>query len=202
MQKTIKLTVAVLCLFFITSCEKYQMIDFPVANFELSTDTIVENTVFSLTDISQGTIQTWNWDMGDGVKQTGKIVYHTYFQAGFYKILLEIIDTNGYVDTISKTIYVYEDLNVFIPNMFTPNGDGIDDIWKPIMSFYSKSGYEMSIYNRWGEQIFYTTDTEDAWNGTVNGQPVAPNTVYSYRVIVRNFAGKEYEFVGHVTVLG
>ena len=195
-------TFTVVLMFFITSCEKHLPIDYPVANFELSTDTIVENNVFSLTDISQGTIQTWNWDMGDEIKQTGKIVYHTYSQAGFYKISLEVIDTNGYIDTFSKTIYVYENLNVFIPNMFTPNGDGIDDIWKPIMSFYSKLGYEMSIYNRWGEQIFYTTDTEDAWNGTVNGQLVAPNTVYSYRVIVRNLAGKEYEFIGQVTVIG
>jgi len=195
-------TLTAVLLFFIVSCEKYQKIDYPIANFKISTDTIVENNVFSLTDISQGSIQTWNWDMGDKTKQTGKIVYHTYSQSGNYRIFLEVIDTNGYIDTISKTVYVYKDLNVFIPNMFTPNGDGIDDIWKPIMSSYSKLGYEMSIFNRLGEPIFYTTDTEDAWNGTVNGQLVAPNTVYSYRVIVRNLAGKEYEFIGQVTVIG
>ena len=187
-------------LFFITSCDKYPVTGRPIAEFELSPDSIVENNVCTLTDISQGTIQTWNWDMGDGNKQTGKIVYHTYSQSGDYKIFLEVTDTNGYIDTISKTVHVYEELDIYLPQMFTPNGDGIDDTWKPVMLYYSKSGYELSIFDRWGQQIFYTADTEAAWNGTVNGQ--VTSGVYYCIVIVRNFAGKEYEFVGAVTVIG
>jgi gliding motility-associated-like protein len=173
----------------------------PVANFEANSYNIASNTIFTLTDISQGAVKTWNWDMGDENTQTGKIVYYTYEKSGDYKVFLEVIDENTCIDTTSKIVHIYEELNVFIPNMFTPNGDKRNDTWKPEMSEYSKEGYQLSIFDRWGQRIFYTTDTEEKWDGTVNGKPVAPNTVYSYRVLVRDFTGQEYEFVGHVTVL-
>jgi gliding motility-associated-like protein len=139
--------------------------------------------------------------MGDENTQTGRVVYYTYPVTGNYRILLEVIDENGCIDTISKVIHFYEELNVFIPNMFTPNGDGINDTWGPKMSEYDKEGYKLSIFDRWGQLVFYTTSTDITWDGTVNGKRVAPNTVYSYRIIVRDFTGQEYEFVGNVTVL-
>jgi gliding motility-associated-like protein len=69
------------------------------------------------------------------------------------------------------------------------------------MSEYAKEGYQLTIFDRWGQVVFYTTDVEAAWDGTVNGKKVAPNTTYAYRIIVRDFTGQEYEFVGRVTVL-
>jgi gliding motility-associated-like protein len=151
--------------------------------------------------MSQGTVRIWNWDMGDENTQTGRIVYYTYPSTGDYRVLLEVIDENTCTDTISKIIHVYEELNVFIPNIFTPNGDGINDTWKPKMSEYIKEGYQLSVFDRWGQRIFHTTDTEAAWDGTVKGKKVAPNTTYSYRVLVRDFTGQEYEFVGYVNVI-
>ena len=179
----------------------------PIANFEANSYNVAANTVFTLTDASHSpanppvSIRNWNWDMGDENTQTGRIVYYTYGATGDYIIGLEIIDENGCLDTISKVIHVYEELNVFIPNMFTPNGDGLNDTWKPEMSEYAKEGYQLSVFDRWGQVIFYTRDTEAAWDGTVKGKKVAPNTTYAYRIIVRDFTGQEYEFVGHITVL-
>jgi gliding motility-associated-like protein len=176
-------------------------VDGPVADFEANSYNVANNTVFTLTDISQGTIKISNWSMGDGNTQTGRIVYYSYETSGDYQIFLEVIDENGCTDTISKIVHVYEELNVFIPNMFTPNGDGHNDTWKPQMSEYSKEGYQLSVFDRWGQRIFHTTDTEEAWNGAVDGKQVAPNTVYSYRILVRDFTSQEYEFVGQITVL-
>jgi gliding motility-associated-like protein len=133
--------------------------------------------------------------------QTGKIVYYTYGKSGDYNVFLEVTDENGCIDTISKVIHVYEELNVFVPNMFTPNGDDKNNTWKPVMSEYSKEGYQLSVFDRWGQRIFHTTNPEEAWDGTVNGKYAASNTVYSYRIIVRDFTGQEYEFVGHVTLI-
>ncbi len=176
-------------------------VDGPVANFESNAYNVASNTIFTLTDVSQGTVNTWNWDMGDGNSQTGKIVYYTYEKSGDYNVSLVVIDVNGCIDSISKIIHVYDELNVFVPNMFTPNGDGLNDTWKPVMSEYSKEGYQLSVFDRWGQRIFHTTNTEDEWNGMVNGKYVASNSIYSYRVIVRDFTGQEYEFVGQVTVI-
>jgi gliding motility-associated-like protein len=175
----------------------------PVADFEANSYNVANNTIFTLSDNSTYTVRiwSWSWDMDDGNTQTGKIVYYTYPKTGDYRVLLEVIDENGCVDTISKIIHIYEELNVFIPNMFTPNGDETNEKFGPKMSEYSKEGYQMSIFDRWGQRIFHTTNTEETWDGTVNGKEVAPNTVYAYRIIVRDFTGQEYEFVGSVTVL-
>ena len=173
----------------------------PVANFESNSYNTASNSTLTLTDISQGTVRTWNWNMGDGNAQTGKIVHYSYPESGDYVVFLEVTDENKCIDTVSKVIHIYKELNVFIPNMFTPNGDGLNDTWKPIMSEYAKEGYQMSIVDRWRQRVFYTTNTEAAWDGTVKGKKVAPNTVYYYQVIVRDFTGQEYEFRGRVTVL-
>jgi gliding motility-associated-like protein len=177
-------------------------VDGPTAAFQATSYSVPSNANFALTDISLGTVKAWNWDMGDGNMQSGKIVYHSYGSAGEYVITLLVIDENDCTDTASKTMNVYDELTVFIPNMFTPNGDEINPVWKPVMTEHVEEGYQLSIFDRWGQRIFYTTNPDEGWNGTgKDGRVVAANTVYSYRVIVRDFAGQEYEFVGQVTVI-
>jgi gliding motility-associated-like protein len=183
-----------------TETIEIEHVDGPVANFESNSYNVASNSVFTLTDVSQGTVNAWHWDMGDGA-QTGKIVYYSYGQSGDYRIFLEVTDENGCTDTISKLIHIYEELDVYVPNMFTPNGDKKNDTWKPVMSEYSEEGYQLSVFDRWGQRIFHTTDPNEEWDGTLNGKYVASNSVYSYRIIVRDFTGQEYEFVGHVTVI-
>ena len=90
---------------------------------------------------------------------------------------------------------------MFIPNTFTPNGDGLNDTWGPLMTEYSENGYMLTIFDRWGQRIFMTEDPTVQWDGTVDGKYVAPNSIYTYRIVVRDYTGQEYEFVGHVTVL-
>ena len=177
-------------------------IDGPIADFQTTTYSVPSNSNFVLTDISKGTVNTWNWDMGDGNTQTGKIVYYSYGMAGDYVIFLQVIDENNCTDTTSKVMHVYDELTVFIPNMFTPNGDNLNEIWIPAMTEYVEEGYQLSVFDRWGQRIFHTTDPKEGWNGTgTDGKIVANNTVYSYRLIVRDFAGQEYEFVGQITVI-
>jgi gliding motility-associated-like protein len=175
-------------------------IDAPIANFEFDNN-IIKNQTFFITDLSKGTVQIWNWDMGDGSVQTGKNISHIYPKEGDYRIFLEVIDINECTDTVSKVIHIYDELTIFIPNIFTPNGDGINDTWKPVMLDYSTEGYQLSVFDRWGQQIFYTTNPEESWNGTINGKTVAPNTVYSYQVRVKNVSGKEFKYTGNVTLV-
>jgi gliding motility-associated-like protein len=173
----------------------------PEAGFEANSYNVASNRIFALTDVSKGTVNNWEWDMGDAKSQTGKIVYYTYDKSGDYRVFLTVTDTNACQDTISKIIHVYEELNVFVPNMFTPNGDNINNEWGPVMSEYLKEGYELSIFDRWGQRIFYTTDTDTKWNGTIKGKAAASNTTYSYRILVRDFTGQEHEFVGQITLI-
>ena len=176
-------------------------VDGPTANFEAISYTVASNTIFTLTDATKGTPKVWDWDMGDNNTSSGRVVYYSYEEAGDYIVLLEVTDENGCIDTISKVIHVYDELNVFIPNAFTPNGDGLNDTWGPSMNEYSDNGYKLCVFDRWGQLVFMSEDPTEQWDGTVNGKFVESNTVYSYTLKVRDYTGQEFEYSGHVTVL-
>ena len=175
-------------------------VDAPIADFEFPTN-VVKGQTFFITDLSKGTVQTWNWDMGDSNTQTGKSISHIYPKEGDYCIFLKVIDINNCTDVVSKMIHIYDELRIYIPNTFTPNGDGINDTWKPIMLDYSTKGYQLSIFDRWGQRIFHTTNTEESWDGTIDGNAAAPNTVYSYQVTVKDISEKEFKFSGSVRLV-
>jgi gliding motility-associated-like protein len=98
-------------------------------------------------------------------------------------------------------MHIYDELHVYIPNMFTPNGDNLNDTWKPVLLEHSKEGYMLTVYDRWGQRVFHTTDPDVSWDGMINGKPAQNNSIYSYRVVVRDFTGQEFEYVGHVSVM-
>lgn len=93
---------------------------------------------------------------------------------------------------------------IFIPNTFTPNGDGRNDVWLPVGNNIGQ--YEMFVFDRWGGVAFHSTDTHVGWDGTINGQQ-APNDVYAFRVVYRLVEGSdghlgfEQTKMGHVQVL-
>ena len=179
-----------------------EYVDGPVADFELSEYNVINQTS-TLTDISKGTVQSWNWDMGDGNKQTGKTVFYTYLESGCYTVFLEVIDTNGCIDTISKSIQIYEGFKIFIPNAFTPNGDGLNDIFKPVMQDpeYHLKAYEMIIYDRWGNVAFATADCLSGWNG--NDTAGRPFIAGIYHCIIRftDASDKEFTYQTSVTLV-
>lgn len=176
----------------------------PVADFVTKTYNVPTNSTFALSDNTQpggGALSTWMWDLGDGNTESGQIIYHSYAAIGDYYVFFHVIDENACFDTITKKFHVYDELSVFIPNSFTPNGDGLNDTWGPVMQEYQTEGYQMSLYDRWGQQIFYTTDTEERWDGTISGKAAIGNSIYSYKIIVKDFMGQYHEYIGHVTVL-
>jgi len=93
--------------------------------------------------------------------------------------ILQNIDNRGCVN--DDTLHVYRQCPplLFIPTAFTPNGDGIDDIYKPVGS--DVTAFEMRIYNRWGELLFSSSDINTGWNGSFNGNP-SQDGVYLYQV--------------------
>jgi gliding motility-associated-like protein len=68
---------------------------------------------------------------------------------------------------------------IFIPNVFTPNGDGLNDFFK--IDFVNLESLDMSIYDRWGKFLYSTGDKNFQWNGTFNGNPL-PEGVYFYEM--------------------
>lgn len=88
----------------------------------------------------------------------------------------------GCIDTASVTIDVEHDDQLLIPTAFTPNGDGLNDIFR-IRSTEFARVTDLSIFNRWGELVFHSSDgSGTGWDGTFNGQP-APSGTYAFMVI-------------------
>lgn len=105
---------------------------------------------------------------------------------------------NGAFVSSSNVILYRREAALFLPDAFSPNGDGINDNFKPSGSFYDN--FQMIIYNRWGQSIFQTTDPGMGWDGTINGDR-APQGPYVYKVIIRDNTGKDFVKNGTVLLL-
>ena len=90
---------------------------------------------------------------------------------------------------------------LFVPNSFTPNGDGINDLFIPEGTGFKKKNLSLSIYNRWGAEIYHT-DNGEPWNGTrTDGNIATQQEVYVWVIQVADEMRKYHYQTGHVTVL-
>ena len=90
----------------------------------------------------------------------------------------------------------------FLPNAFTPNGDGINDLYFGVGNANEAESFHLTIWNRWGEMIFETDDPDEGWNGRkFNSGEIAPNGVYVVVVQYVNYEDVITNLEGFVTVL-
>ncbi len=82
------------------------------------------------------------------------------------------------VDSLVATMPLEANCNLFIPNAFSPNDDGTNDVFRPETPC-AVLEYEFAVYSRWGDQVFYTRSIDEGWDGEVKGQP-AKSDVYVY----------------------
>lgn len=82
-----------------------------------------------------------------------------------YLVQLLAKSSQGCVDSTQKPVCVVEDFNFYVPNVFTPNADGLNDVLRPEGTGWKSGAYAFAIYNQWGERIFHTEVPADGWNG-------------------------------------
>jgi gliding motility-associated-like protein len=131
------------------------------------------------TDNSHDT-PSWMWNFGDATTSTLQNPTHTFLGGGNYSITLisSIPNSLHCSDTVSsKVISVAAGSNLFIPNTFTPNGDGNNDEFRVRGPVYEN--FYFAVYNRWGQKVFETTDQTVGWDGTFNGVMADPG-VFAY----------------------
>src|SRR5688572_11347312 len=93
---------------------------------------------------------------------------------------------NPSITSTSNITEVVPYMNIFIPNSFTPNGDGLNDTF----GAYGEAilDFNMQVFNRWGQVIFESNNTNSRWDGTHDGQMV-PEGSYVYRVVAKGISG-------------
>lgn len=115
--------------------------------------------------------------------------------------VVTVTDDLGCSGTAEVTVEVMQpecdESDIFIPNMFSPNGDNINDIFRVESNFIEEQ--DIVIYNRWGEEIFSSNEPDAEWDGTYNGKPVSSD-VYAYYVKIICINGVEYSKKGNITV--
>jgi len=174
----------------------------PTAAFDFSPQDVTSfNRVVEFTNLSQNEASVV-WDFDGTFRTIQPNPTFTFRDTGVHVITLIAIHQSGCRDTVSTRIDVEPKVTYFLPNAFTPNNDSNNDTYKGVGFFEGISGFEMNIWNRWGEKIFETTDPNQGWNGLKNnvGLP-APNGVYVVTVKYVDPRGTPFELEGIATVV-
>ena len=121
---------------------------------------------------------------------------------GIYTVHLVAKTLFGCEDIAALQVEILPDFALYIPNTFTPDGNGLNDIFQPKGVGIDEENYQMEIYDRWGVNVFTSTTFIKGWDGTVGGTAnIAQQGVYTYRISVKDVQGGSNPFVGHVTLL-
>jgi gliding motility-associated-like protein len=171
------------------------------ANYEIEMNSC-SFAPYIFTDLSTSNtpLYSWLWDFGDGttvLALNNDDVMHNYSSSGSSITYLTVTDTNGCEDTASFAIEIPEELDA--PNVFSPNNDGINDIFQIVACGMEE--YDIEIFNRWGMLIFKSAATRISWNGYTTAGSLAPPGTYFYIINATSESGVEFINKGSLTLL-
>ncbi len=178
----------------------------PLASFELSPNpTTFLNTVITAVDRSEGEVVSWSWNFADLGKSTDR---NTTFEfpedTGEFPIRLEVTSAYGCVDDSLQNLMIGAEYLFYVPSSFTPNGDGINDGWRPEGVGIDDDQYELFVFDRWGQVLWQTSDFEAIWDGVnpKNGTIVQQGT-YTWKIVTGDTKNRKerHEYFGTVTVI-
>lgn len=123
----------------------------------------------------------YHWDMGNSVVFEEPAFDYMYEHSGTYRVTLMVTDENGCQNQRQRVVEIKEpEMQIFIPSSFTPNKDGLNDVFKPTGLHITDDHYLFVIYDRWGEVVFKTTNPEEGWDGKYKGSIVPNGSVMTY----------------------
>lgn len=174
----------------------------PVAAFQFDQVQTDTGTMVQFTDASIGA-ETWSWTLYDGIFSNEQNPQYNYTSGGQYEIELFITSTDGCTSSVLDLINIEGPFYLYIPNSFTPNGDGTNDIFTPVITGINSFNYEFIIFDRWGGIIFETNDLSVGWDGRhpKTNEFVQIGT-YTWTLRARSFLDAAIiQKVGHVNLL-
>jgi len=148
---------------------------------------------------SYANIVSYYWEIGTSTYGTTSFT-HEFDAPGIYDCFLMVTNQWGCTDTTDFKVTVEAETSIYIPNSFTPNGDEMNELFFVYGENWARM--ELIIFDRWGGEVFYSTDPTKGWNGTMNnaGETLMAGT-YTYKVYIIDFYGKEHNIMGHVNII-
>jgi len=168
--------------------------------------TTVSQTTVAFTDLSQGNPVSWFWNFGTGFPGDTSVLQNPTFTftqeyGSNYQVELHIVNQYGCTDDTTLEVIVMPEFTFYIPNAFTPNGDGLNDVF--FGSGIGIATYEMWIFDRWGNLIFTSKDINQTWDGTVQGNngSLCQIDTYVWKVSIVDVFDKRHKYIGHVSLI-
>lgn len=164
----------------------------PVAQF------LVEPLSVSVLDptitVTDGSVNAATWSFAvEGEVYTGTQFTHTFQGAGVMPVDLVVTSGPGCSDSTRVNVIVNDHL-FHAPNTFTPNGDDVNEVWRP--SVVGARLYDLSVFDRWGAEVFHTTDPQQGWDGAGY-----PQGTYVFKAWVSEHGPLERAYTGAVTLI-
>jgi gliding motility-associated-like protein len=192
------------CFFTHTEEDLITIYNEPVASFGIEPQVIVlPNTSAAFTNYALGSDTfTWVFNQADTLNSIDAS-YEFPDVAGVYPVTLFASNPWGCADSTTRFVVVVDSFTMYVPNAFTPDQDGINDVWRFTGIDVDEDHFELLIFNRWGEVVHRTNDYRAGWNGNVNnGSHYVPDGVYFYRIETRSKTTQDNKVVsGHITII-
>lgn len=180
------------------------VVDPPVAGFiPLPPVVNTADPLVHFNNISQGATN-WLWQFDDLATSTEAEPNYLFpdHEEGLYEVCLIAYASPTCTDTVCETIEVVMGPSVFVPNTFTPDGDGHNDLFAPVTLGLDPTDYHFWVFDRWGQPLFDTEDLDGQWNGRFSNGTDVPEGVYVWKLLAKDpFGGARIERVGHVTLV-
>ena len=178
----------------------------PFADFKYSPNKPnIYDTEVDLSDYSSGEIVAYQWDIEQGTPNYSQLENVTTIfpeeVPGSYDVTLYVTTNHGCVDSVTHQITIVNDVTLFAPNSFTPDGDEFNQTWMVTIAGTDIYNFHLIIYNRWGEMIWESHDASIGWDGTYNGKKVQSGA-YTWTIEAGDlYNDNKYYWNGHLNVL-
>ena len=181
--------------------------DLPIASFYMKNEHFTTTSSSSMFMNTSYDAVSYSWNFNDGSPISAEeSPYHEFIADAEMEFTVQLIATTsfGCVDTAIRVIEIKEELLFYVPNTFTPDGDNLNNTFQPVfVNGFDPQGYTLYIFNRWGQIVFESHDTNVGWNGRygVDGD-FAQDGTYSWKIEVKDEHSANREmFIGHVNIL-
>ena len=173
----------------------------PTANFDFyPAEVLITDPEVSFTNTSHAA-SLYHWDFGDSTVTDENNPVHRYGAMDVYPVKLEVANDFECTDTIIKEVTVTFD-QLFPPNAFSPNALLTEDReFRIYGEGVLEEGYQLLIFNRWGEVIFESDSQNEGWDGKMKNGSFAPTGVYTWVIQYTDFTGEKHKQQGNVTLL-
>lgn len=152
---------------------------FPKAEFEMNYEEGETPLIVNFSDRSTDAA-TYHWYFGTGDSASTTDTYYTYTDSGVYHVKLVVENLAGCPSEFEHIVRVRAGTDVFAPNTFTPNNDNVNDEFKVVCNGATDK-FELSIYNRWGERVFLSTDPNNGWDGLFRNEKCRQD-IYTWKL--------------------